>query len=886
MKLTLKSIISVVFLWGYIAYANAYLVQEDLDRIGDELIVNYEIISNVNVDNCQRDVGSKQCYLGELSLTFPMSLSSSDWQIYFGITSPISWEGSEHFNITHTNGDIHIITPTGKPIIVGETYVIPFKGAGDYVAESEALPNYFITEKYSTLTAKVIQSTVPKIDAESQLTYYPHVKPFLTNSQRKHSATDKSPLATPEYLYLHHDNINAFSGEASLLKNRIIPQVKQSNLTDKRLNLRNGLVVYATDVKSSLLMTAFERLENKGISLVTHTINTSEAQQLTSKEISQLTLVIDKQANLGEQGYKLQVSEHKVKIVAATNIGLFYGLISIEQLLDDALSLPFGEISDIPRYDFRGVHIDVARNFHSKDIILKLLDQMATLKLNKFHFHLAEDEAWRLEIKGLPELTQIGAYRCYDLKEQLCLSPQLGSGPSKNTKVNGYFSTQDYIDIVQYANARHIEVIPSLDMPGHSRAAVKSMEVRYKKYMANNQPKKALEYMLTELADESSYRSIQHYNDNTLNPCLSSTYHFVDKVLSEIINLHQIAEVPLKRYHIGADETAGAWHDSPACNQLIEGNNNINTVEELTGYFVEQVAKMVSSKGIIPGAWGDGLTHVNKDNLPAIIQANVWGLLPDQSHNRAHSFANAGWDTVLSIPDVLYLDFPYQADAKERGNDWGTRNIDSFKLFQFMPDNLPAHAEIWQDSRGHSYSTTDEIPLAKDRKFTGIQAQLWSETILSDNAVGYMFFPRLIAFAERAWHQADWEVPYQARQSYSPSTTHLDALREKHQLQDWAHFSQTLVNKILPSLVQNEVFFRLPTPGAKIEKGMLYANSMFAGLAIEYRLINGNKKGKWQTYIQAVALKENVSAELRNRLVDMARTGRIIKVTENNLTNK
>ncbi|MGL1956946.1 MAG: carbohydate-binding domain-containing protein [Colwellia sp.] len=870
MRTTLNKIImlSITVLCQGSALANVQLTQKDLDHVGDKLIVNYEIMSNVNVKGCQQDVGEKQCYLGEISLTFPASLPNNDWQIYFGITSPIGWDGSNDFDINRVNGDLHTLSPVGQNIIAGKTYVIPFKGVGQYVAESEALPNYFIAATNKNLSAKVIQSTVPKIDAESQLTYYPHVKPFISDDQRKHSAEDKSPLATPEYLYQHHAAINAFSDQITVDKNRIIPQVKQAALTTKQLNLDKGLLVSAADFNNRELNVAFKRLTNKGLNI----------SNKDNKQAAALKLIISKQEALGTQGYQIKVTDQTVQINASSTTGLFYGLMTIEQLLTDNLTLPQGELNDVPRYDFRGVHLDVARNFHSKDFVLKLLDQMAALKINKFHFHLAEDEAWRLEIPGLPELTDVGAYRCYDPSEQNCLLPQLGNGPTKDTPVNGYLSTDDYIDIVKYADARHIEVIPSLDMPGHSRAAVKSMDARYKKFIAANEPKKAAEYMLTELADESSYSSIQHYNDNTLNPCIDSTYRFVDKILTEIISLHESAGAPLKRYHIGADETAGAWLDSPACKQLMQQNKNIHKTEELTAYFVEQVAQMVSGKGIIAGAWGDGLNHANKDNLPAMMQANVWGLLPAQSHNRAHGFANLGWDTILSLPDALYLDFPYQADPKERGNDWGTRNIDSFKLFQFMPDNLPVHAEIWQNSRGHAYSSTEDISLDKGRKFTGIQAQLWSETTLSDNAAGYMFFPRLIAFAERAWHKASWTVPYQAGQAYSPTSGHLNNKKIKNQLQDWAQFSQVLVSKILPQLAKDELFFRLPTPGAKIVNDVLYANSMFTDLVIEYRLVNGQEKSQWQAYNKPVSLPKSTEVELRNRLTGMTRTGRIISI--------
>ena len=136
-------------------------------------------------------------------------------------------------------------------------------------------------------------------------------------------------------------------------------------------------------------------------------------------------------------------------------------------------------IQDAPRFDYRGVMVDVARNFHSKDAILATLDQMAAYKMNKLHLHLTDDEGWRLEIPGLPELTEVGSNRCFDLEEKSCLLPQLGSGSTSDNFGSGYFSKADYVEILKYAKARNIEVIPEIDMPAHARAAVISMEARY-----------------------------------------------------------------------------------------------------------------------------------------------------------------------------------------------------------------------------------------------------------------------------------------------------------------------------------------------------------------------------------------------------------------------
>jgi hexosaminidase len=221
---------------------------------------------------------------------------------------------------------------------------------------------------------------------------------------------------------------------------------------------------------------------------------------------------------------------------------------------------------------------------------------------------------------------------------------------------------------------------------------------------------------------------------------------------------------------------------------------------------------------------------------------------------------------------VLYFDFPYQNDPAEPGYYWGARYTDSFKVFQFMPENLPAMAQLWGNQMGNAYTSVDKIPLLENSKLTGIQAQLWSETVRSDEAAEYMLFPRLLAFAERAWHKANWAVPYQAGKSYSPQGNDFTAAMKEQQLQDWAGFSSSIVRHALPDLLGAKVGFRLPTPGAIVKNGKLMANNYFPGLNIQFR-----EAGKdWQDYQQPVDVKGTI--ELRTNLSATSHYSRTIRI--------
>ncbi len=243
-----------------------------------------------------------------------------------------------------------------------------------------------------------------------------------------------------------------------------------------------------------------------------------------------------------------------VRIVGASPAGVFYGLQSLRSLLPPpsprgGLVVPATRVMDAPRFGYRGFMLDVARNFQPKADVLRTLDLLARYKLNVFHFHLTEDEGWRVEIPSLPELTSVGARRGHTLDSGRILPPAYGSGPDVDRPWgSGFYSRADYVEILRYAAARHIEVIPELEMPGHARAAIKAMEARSRD---DRGPGK---YLLSDPEDRSVYTSAQGYHDNVMNPALESTYAFVERVVGDLVAIHREAGVPLRHLHMGGDE--------------------------------------------------------------------------------------------------------------------------------------------------------------------------------------------------------------------------------------------------------------------------------------------------------------------------------------------
>ncbi|MDG1752980.1 MAG: family 20 glycosylhydrolase, partial [Thalassotalea sp.] len=804
--------------------------QTQLNEMASSLDVKYQVLSNLETDCPDKDGKAiEHCFSAYIHFTSPVDLNVNNWSIQYSQVYPIYAGQSDAFSIALHNGDIHKIVPTEgfSGFKAGETQSLKIWMAATVLTHSQLMPNYWLSS--DNLTAAVIDSTRTKIDPETKLELTPWIVPYDDiPKQIKSNPNDINEYADANWLFAHNSDVSV---DKSSLATSVIPTPKSITITDeaKTLNLAKGITLSYQGLDEKDISAAIDRLAKLGV---------AQTADGLSVQIN-----IDSAIN-GNESYQLSVTDDGIIISAGDKAGAFYGVQTLASLLSlDSLSIPYVNISDEPKYAYRGQHLDVARNFHDKAMVFRLIEQMGAYKLNKLHMHLAEDEGWRIELPSFPELMDIGATRCMDLSDKACMQPQLGGADAAER--DGFYSVQDYIDILNYASLHHIQVIPSLDMPGHSRAALKAMEARYRRFMEQENEVEATKYLLSDFDDKTEYMSIQNYNDNTINVCLESSYAFVDQVLEDLISLHNQAAHPLQMYHIGADETAGAWVESPACQALVaDTSNDVNDIKHLGAHFIERVSNMIASKGIAVGGWNDGLGETHVENMPKDVYSYIWGSLPGGAHTMVSEQAHRGWNVVLSIPDIFYFDFPYEVDPKERGYNWASRRIDSRNVFNFMPDNLPIHAEFRVDTSGQPFETDDTLqkdesgkvshrPMPENYKVVGVQGQIWSETIRSENQAEYMLYPRMIAMAERAWYHADWSVPYNYQGAkYNKDTDvfteQLKRLRDKQ----WQLFSNTIAQKELIKLDKLGVFYRIPTVGAKIIENKLHINSSLVGLPL------------------------------------------------------
>jgi len=546
------------------------------------------------------------------------------------------------------------------------------------------------------------------------------------------------------------------------------------------------------------------------------------------------------------EGYELTVDEAGVRIAAATPAGAFYGIQSLLQLVppqawkakQPAVQLAGVRITDAPRFGHRAVMLDVARNFQKKEQVLKILDLLAHYKINVMHFHLNEDEAWRLEIPGLPELTEVGSQRGHTLDDALHLMPSYGSGPgTSNAAGSGFYSREDFLDILRYAAARHIRVIPEIETPGHARAAIKSMDARYAKYMAQGDTAAAKQFLLRDLDDKSVYRSVQHWNDNVINVALPSTYSFLEKVTDELINMYKEAGAPLETIHFGGDEVpAGVWEQSPVALDLVAKAHAPN-IDELWHYYFSRVNKMLASRGLYLSGWeeiGMKKALVNgqkrmvveprfgKDNF----HVDVWNNLGANT-DLAYRLANAGYKVVLTNVTNFYFDLAYSTSFYEPGQYWGGY-VGLEKPFRFIPYDY--YRSLFDDNTGKlvdlsKFARMERLTAAGRENIVGLQAPLWSEKITTAERMEYLLLPKFFGLAERAW------APRPMWGEGATGTTD-DAAYQR----DWSVFLHTLGKRELPRIdhYAGGYEYRIPTPGIEERNGQLHANVQFPGFVIRY----------------------------------------------------
>ncbi len=769
-------------------------------------------------------------------------LTSDKWDIYFSFCPGrklVRLEaGVGLLKVEQITGDFFKLSPDVdfKGLEQGESIELEIIGTDWAISEADAPKGFYIVWK----NAEGVEKEPITLSNYS-------INPFITEDQTKRFGGDNKAVPTAANIYDKFSNTSQTSTFSKITPSPIAYNESEGSFTVSS----QTPIFYGASLKNEA-----DYLKSNLDLLVKGNIVANEG---SSSDVAKgVTLMIGEVEGYkkGDEAYTLSINESSISVIGTDAVGVFYGIQSLRALIPNSayqagenneFAVSGSEVLDAPRFAYRGMHLDVGRNFQEKGSVLKLLDLMSFYKLNKFHFHFTDDEGWRIEIPGLPELTQVGSRRGHDLKELDNIMPSYGSGAnavSSASHGSGFYKKEDYIEILKYATERHIEVIPEIDVPGHARAAVLAMKSRYKRLSAEGKTEEAEEYLLSDPNDSSDYLSVQLYKDNIMCVCQQSTFNFLEKVISEVNNMHKAANAPLTTVHIGGDEVpAGVWEKAPTCSDLIATNTTgVSVKNHLTNYFLKEINTILKKHNLVTAGWEeiglhehhaeDGTTSktINPEFVDAgfrpYIWNNVWGW---GSESIGYQLANAGYPVVLSNATNLYFDLSYEKDPMEPGFYWAGF-VNAEQPYEFVPMDLYKSAKI--DRMGNVIDQSaykDAVQLTEEGKknILGIQGQLWSETVKGADMMEYFIFPKMIALAERAWSKdPTW------------ATTTNRARRDAQYATDWNSFSNSLGQAEFPRLdyINDGVNYRIPLVGASVNENQLSVLTKYPGFTIRYTM--------------------------------------------------
>lgn len=798
-----------------------------------DLYITWEVVDN-NYQNKQQAL-TALIITNKGKTTFP----AGGWKFYFNSSRDfLPNAASGNAGIVHINGDVYSINPNAQftEIKPGESARI------EYVCESPVV-NF----------TDAIEGPYLVWDADSSKGYAVGdftIKPYTPYYQG---------LITPEILYNQNKVIQDISAEKL---QKIIPTPASYQETGGSFNLTSSLsMVYepAFNKETNGLFADLEKLFGK---------------KITGKgNAAGKGILIAKDPTLGAEAYSLQVTRDKITIKASTTAGIYYGIQSLKTLIpasawskpQAAIQIPCVEVKDEPRFPYRAVMLDVARNFQSKKQVLKVIELMSLYKLNTLHMHLTDDEGWRIEIPSLPELTAIGSKRAHTLDSKTHLPPSHGSGPDlTNTAGTGFYTKADYIEILKYATDRHITVLPEIETPGHARASIKAMDARYERLMAAGDRAGAERNLLRDLNDKSEYHSVQYWDDNVIDVSLPSTYNYIETVVGDLVNMYKEANAPLPAIHFGGDEVpAHVWEKSPAYLALKATHPGIKNTGDLWYYFYGRVNSILKKHNITLSGWEEmALRKTLVDGKNAYVpnpqfvnegmQVDVWNnVLGDGQEDLAYKLANGGYKVVLTCVTNLYFDMANYKSFDEPGYYWGAYlGIDKF--FSFIPYDYFKNADV--DKNGLPINRN--LFVGKQRltdygkeNIIGLQGALWGETVKTPERMDYMIFPKLIGLAERAWAKDPaWATEAdtaKARQLYN---------------EDWSKFLNILGKRELPRLAyfNGGYSFRIPKPGVIMQDGKYLSNIQYPSLTIRYTTDGSEPTAESKIYSKPVDAKGTV----------------------------
>jgi hexosaminidase len=449
-------------------------------------------------------------------------------------------------------------------------------------------------------------------------------------------------------------------------------------------------------------------------------LKTSES---SSGNSIQFMLNTKSDVQLGKEGYSLAVNPNKVVIAANSPSGLFYGVQTFLQLLPKEIesktvqsqvswNVPAVTINDYPRFAWRGIMLDVSRHFFSKEYVKEFTEQLARYKFNRLHLHLTDDNGWRVEIKSLPKLTEVGAWR---VPRTGTFGSNEAPKPGEAATYGGFYTHEDIKELVQFAKDRYIEVVPEIDVPGHSMAAIAA----YPELCVTKDTAVKVNPG-SKFSNWFGNGKFEMYIDNTLNPTDEKVYQFLDKVFTEIAALF-----PYEYIHMGGDECYKGYWERDDNVQAFMKKNKIKTSEELQSYFTKRVAKILSDKKKKMIGWDEILEGGIAPGAAVMSWRGTKGGI-EASHLKH--------PVVMSPATQYYLDM-VQGETSIEPPVYDVARLKDTYALNILPEGIDSAYVL------------------------GGQGNLWTEQVPTEPQVEYMMYPRAFAVAETVWSpksKKDW----------------------------------------------------------------------------------------------------------------------------------
>ena len=693
----------------------------------------------------------------------------------------------------------------------------------------------------------------------------------LTFNWRNAKNLDKLNHDSPKDKYNSMRGLSVLSNDQL---NWIIPNPKEMIFQNKYRDTPKELIINYTnkiEIDTLILLT---RIKN----------STSVKIEFNNKKEANSFVKYD--SNFNEEEYSLKIKEDIIEIRASDYSGVLYAFESLHQLLliseNENKKLPIISIKDSPRFKYRGFLLDASRNFYGINKVKQVIDYMTHFKLNKLDFRLTDDEGWRLEIPGIPELTQIGSKRGFTKDETDKLIPMYGSGAFSDNSGSGFYTKDEFIEILKYAKKRNVDVLPQIGFPSHARAAIKSMEARYKNYILKYDEVSANKYLLNDFKDQSEYISAQLYDDNVICICQESSYTFFEKIVQEVKKMYDEADLEMNIFNIGADEVPnGAWQKSPICKKFISENKEIQNINDLYNFNLYKLNNIINKYGAKMAGWDDIILKLTekghsetiikeemiKLNPRVYVWNNTWG---GGREDMIYKITNLGFEAVMSNSSAFYFDMAKDFDFESKGlswsgyvdykDTWGTEPLNVFNNIQALENNNLIDENIEYQNMTVEDIINQEIPKKthinkkNEENFIGIQSQLWSETIINEKIFDALFMPNLAVFSERAWAE---------KESYTFVKNPKNQSKEIDE--NWNLFANTLSQRHFRSMknLYGGLFFDLGKPGAIILDDSLYVRTKFPGLIVRYTTDGSVPNKKSKEYKDPIKVNPNDKILLR-----------------------